>query len=362
MDFKEVLDKYKKIIDKELLSVFDNEINKLREENDFLYLLYSLIKDYTLNGGKRLRPISFIMAYNGICSQKDKDIIPAAIAIELLHNSTLIHDDIMDEDDFRRNKPSIHKFIQDYFLQNNKEVKYDGSIFSKTSSRFGISHAICAGNILYTLGISLLYYLNFEPQITNKAAKVYTDTYITVNNGQILDNFFEFKENITEKDYLQMITGKTAKLFEGSLIIASILSNSNQEQMDALKEFSLNIGIAFQLQDDIMDISLNLNKGHEIGSDIKKGKRTLIIIKGLEQARRSERDFIFKTLGNLNADDHDILEVIKILNKTDAILYTEDLAIRKIKQAKKALEQANLLSDSLEFFNDFADYIISRNI
>ena len=300
----------KELINKEIGIFFKN----LRED-DSLKLIYDSIKDFVLNGGKRLRPSILIMAYKA-CNGKSKEISKAALSVEFLHNSTLIHDDIMDEDEMRRGKPSVHNVL-------------------------GINNAICAGNILHTLGMSVLSASNFPPELVNKSLKIYSDASKIVNNGQILDNSFENKE-IDEKQYLQMIGMKTAALFKASAQIGATLANASEEEISQLSDDAFNLGIAFQLQDDLLDISEK--KGHAIGSDIKKGKRTLLLIKSLENAGKEQKATLKENIGKQNAD---IEKVKQIFENTGSIGYCKNLIKKYIEKAKENIKDKKLFGELL---------------
>lgn len=354
MSFEEQLKELKSRIDERLELFF----NGIKTKDDFISFNYERIKDFILTGGKRLRPAALIMAYKGF-NGDEEGIYDAALSVEFLHNSTLIHDDIMDEDDTRRGKDGVHKAMRDYFLKSSKEVNYNGPLFNKASSRFAVSNAICDGNLLYPLGESFLLNSNFDLRLINKALKVYSNAYRTVNQGQLLDIFFELK-NVSERNYLKMIGQKTGNLFKASVGIGAVLANANNEQIELLSEYAMNIAVAFQLQDDIMDFSVR--KGHGVGSDIRKGKKTLLVIKALEKANRGQREILLNTLGNKNADEEEINKAVDVIKFIGAFDYVRDLANKKIVEAKKYLAKTSLNDESLEFFNGFADFMLRRNI
>lgn len=354
MSFEEQLKELKKNIDKKLELFF----SRIKTKNDFISFSYKRIKDYILMGGKRLRPAALIMAYKGFGGDEEQ-IYDTALSVEFLHNSTLIHDDVMDEDDTRRNRDSIHKIMKDYFLKSTKEINYDGPLFNKASSRFAVSNAICDGNLLYSLGGLFLLNSHFELELMNRALKVYHNACRIVNQGQLLDFFSELK-NSTERDYLKMIEQKTGNLFKASTEIGAILAGANNEQIEILAKYAINIAVAFQLQDDIMDISSEMKKGHAIGSDIKKGKKTLLVIKTLEKASKSQREILLNTMGNGNATEEELKKAIEIITNSGALSYVRMLANRKIVEAKEHIRKTSLNDKSLEFFNGFANFMLER--
>ena len=155
MNFSDELSKYRKIVDKEL-GVFLNRKIKDASSDPFLKELYLCIKEYVMHGGKRLRPIMLIMAYKAFNGKNEKEAYIPSLSLELLHNSTLIHDDFMDEDELRRNEPTVYKKIKGYFLKNFNEVSYNGPLFNRLSSRFAVANATLAGNLLFSMCLSVL--------------------------------------------------------------------------------------------------------------------------------------------------------------------------------------------------------------
>lgn len=349
MDFKEAMNAYKEKVDQELNNLFEN----MRFRDQFLTLNYSFLKEY-VKEGKRLRPILMIMAYKAF--RDDGRIIPLSLSLELLHNSTLVHDDIMDEDDFRRNNPAVHKMIRDYYLKNNLDQRYDGPLFGKISSKFAVSNAIIGGNILYELGSECILNSDFSDELKNKALAIYNRSYRTVNHGQYMDIFLEKKEKVTEKDYFEMSEKKTAELFSAAVEIGATLAESKEDDIKKFKEYAKELAVAFQLVDDIMDISKGMSKGHALGSDIIAGKKTLLVLKALEVCSLKERKELLDALGSEDADIDRVIEIIE----RNSLEYVRDIADKKIETAKKMLSQVKLKKESKDFFLDFADFMVRR--
>ena len=311
---------------KEYQEKINKEIEKfLKKEPQNKF--YDIVSKY-MTGGKRLRPIAVISSYEALNGKDDKIFLPA-LAVEFFHNSSLVHDDIMDEDSVRRNLPSCHKAFENEFLKDFKEKEYRGDIFSKESVRFGVSNSILAGNILTFLGYKCIADSNFPAEIKNKAVKRISEVLQDINHGQILDISFENKE-ISEEDYIDMITKKTASLIGGSFELGAMFAGKESRKWF---EFGKNLGIAFQLIDDIMDVDENMQKGNTLGSAIKKGKNTLMAIKA----------------GKFN----DVKEAMDTYKKTGTIEYTRKLADERIKKAKDFVKGNG-------FLLEYADYITKR--
>jgi len=343
MNFQIKLKKYKEIIDKELE----------------LFTDYSFIKKFVLNGGKRLRPIVFIMSYKAVNDKDESLIYIPSLSVELVHNSTLVHDDIMDEDELRRGKPTVYKDLKDWFLTNYKDINHQGSLFNNISSRFAVSNAILYGNILLSLGFKALS--KSQHKKINEAVDVLNNSYKTIVDGQIMDLMTEFKQ-VNEKEYFEMISKKTAELFKASIKIGALLGDASKEQINNLAHYAEEAATAFQIKDDIMDISTEMNKGHELGSDIKQGKKNLLIIKALEFADEKEKKLISSILGKENTSSEEINSVIDIMESTGAISYSDKLAKEKIKTAKEYLKKAEINKESSDFFEKLAEFTIKRKI
>jgi geranylgeranyl diphosphate synthase type II len=278
--------------------------------------------DYFLGlGGKRIRPVLCLMG-NELFAPIEEDAWEMAGALELFHNFTLIHDDIMDKAPLRRGKPTVH-------------------------ARYGQSTAILAGDVMMVVSYEHIARLK-SPHI-RRILHLFNQTAMKVCEGQQLDMDFESREQVTMKEYLEMIELKTSVLLAGSLQIGGILGGAGLGNQDILYAFGRNLGLAFQVQDDYLDCYGDAEKvGKQIGGDIVAGKKTFLLIKTLEVAdvahRRAMRQLdqappaekvagmleIFKACGvdvwarELKAHYHDAacrnLEDIAVLSKRKAPL------------------------------------------
>ncbi|HSO87677.1 MAG TPA: polyprenyl synthetase family protein [Draconibacterium sp.] len=256
-----------KIITDEL-QIRSEDLKKMSPANLYLPVDYSLEM-----GGKRLRPVLLLLSCN-MFSDSIENAIPAAIAIEVFHNFTLLHDDIMDKAEVRRNRPTVHK-------------------------QFSENSAILSGDVMAFL--SYQYLLECKSERLQKVLALFTKTAIEVCEGQQLDMDFENRLNVVERDYIEMIRLKTAVLLACGLKAGALLANTGDEVANQLYEFGLNLGLAFQLQDDLLDsFGIQESFGKKIGGDILANKKTYLSIKAIE-----------KSTGNLK------LELLDWLNKTD---------------------------------------------
>ncbi len=358
MTFQKISNEYFLKINNSLEFFFNNQIRNLDSSEPFIKECYSIMKEYALNGGKRLRPLSLLLSYFATGGKDEKKILLPAIAVELHHTYSLILDDIMDEDELRRNRPTVYKKIKEYFIKNFKEETYQGSLFNKKSSRFAVSYAIMMGNLTSILSKKAILESDFPDIIKVKALRIIEKADEKIYHGQMLDILMEHKKEFSEKKYLEMIELKTAVLFGMAFELGALFSGTDDNKRHLLKEFGTNSAIAYQIEDDIIDILGD--KGHEQGSDIRKGKKTLLIIKTLEKANDSQKKVVSEVYGNQSINEDAIKKVIRIMQETKAVDYSRQLANNYLQTAKKFILGMKLDSYYNEVFLGFADSMINR--
>jgi geranylgeranyl diphosphate synthase type II len=221
--------------------------------------LYGPLKYILGLGGKRMRPALTLIACD-LFDAPPEDALPAALGIELFHNFSLIHDDIMDKAPLRRNQPTIHE-------------KWDGNV------------AILSGDAMLIKAYQQI--AGIRPEFLPAVLEIFNETALMVCEGQQLDMNFEKKEKVTIHDYIRMIEKKTAVLLAASLQIGAIIGKAGAEDSANLYEFGRNMGIAFQLQDDILDVYGDATQfGKRTGGDIISNKKTFLLLKAIELAER----------------------------------------------------------------------------
>ncbi len=289
-------------------------------------------------GGKRLRPCLVMVSCEAV-GGKSKDAIEAAAALELLHNFTLIHDDIMDHDEFRRNVKTVHMI-------------------------WGEPIAIIAGDALFAKVFEALTGNVRRLKLDKASAVEVFDTVskasFEVCSGQAKDMLLAKSKSVKEAEFLDMISGKTGALTEASTKIGAILGKGTARQVKALANYGRLLGVAFQIRDDVLGVTGQKSKfGKPIGSDIREGKRTLIAIRALSIVKGLEKKTLLRVLGNENSSGSEIKAAIEILRKSGSI----DYASRKSEElVSKAKSQLNVLpdSDAKEVLVKIADFVVKR--
>ena len=323
-DVKEVLGSYSKgilkTIEEELSTITPNNL-----EEASIYL--------TKAGGKMLRPALTLIVSEAVGGNSG-DALKSAAAIELIHTFSLIHDDIMDNDDMRRGMPSVHKV-------------------------WGEDVAILAGDTLFSKAFEII--LSSESsncEQRNKTLATVADACVKICEGQASDMEFEDKFDVSQDEYMDMIFKKTSALIAAATKAGAIMGGASDEVIDAMYEYGRLIGLAFQIQDDYLDLASDEETlGKPIGSDIAKGKMTIIAIKGLSCDESGE---LLEILKNDNNSQDDIDKAIHLLNEYGAIDFAHDLALEFVMKAKEVLE---ILDDSSskQTLIDIADFVLERN-
>ena len=233
------------------------------------YSLYEPIRYVLSLGGKRIRPLLMLMAYNLYRDDIEK-VMPVATGFEIYHNFTLLHDDVMDEADIRRGKPTVHKVWNE-------------------------NAAILSGDAMYSLACR--YVAQAPAEYVVEVVKRFNEMALQICEGQQLDMEFESRNSVSEEEYLQMIRLKTSVLLANSLAVGGLLGGASDEAVERLYHFGLNLGMAFQLKDDLLDVYGDASVfGKKIGGDILCNKKTYLLIKALEHATPEQREALYAWL------------------------------------------------------------------
>jgi geranylgeranyl diphosphate synthase type II len=319
-----MLIRYKDIIDKEL-DVFSKKLPSIS--------IYDPIKYIINNGGKRFRS-SLTLFSTDLFSNNPLLSINEAIAIELFHNFTLIHDDIMDQAPLRRNQPSIHK-------------KWNSNI------------AILSGDLLYAVVNSILSKSSSQSVETNI---LFQETAIQVCEGQSLDMEFEKSESVTIVDYIEMIQLKTAVLVACSLKMGSIIGGASKEDSNLLYDFGLYLGTAFQIHDDILDVFPNEdNFGKQVGGDIIEKKKTILFIDFLNKSTSKEQILVDQILRDNKLDNEiKVAKVKEYFIKYSVLKVAEDHKNKFYNKAIRSIKSLSISNKKKQLIEGFAIDLMNR--
>lgn len=319
---KEAMDAHRKRIDDALAAAFDQvSPTPLREAARW----------YPDAGGKRLRPAMAMLACEAAGGSAE-DATPVALAVELVHNFSLVHDDIMDRDATRRGRPTVH-------------TKWDEAT------------AILAGDVLFARAFEMLSAI---PDATahRDASRLLSESIRRLCEGQALDMLFERDEHVTTQAYLDMIRGKTALLFEAAARGGALSAPRRHEgSVAALSIYGECFGMAFQIADDLLDITADTQKmGKPWGSDIRAGKKTILVLDALERGTDEQRRALRHALGKKDATDADVRAAADAMRASGAIHAAEKLRDAYAGRADAALETlpASDAREHLRALNEWA--------
>jgi geranylgeranyl diphosphate synthase type I len=353
----QLLKKYQKEVDFLLQEYFKKEIVIAKQKDIVAVDAIKAIRKFTLAGGKRLRPALLYYAYLAAGGTKKKVVKQASLSIELIHAFLLIHDDIMDNDDKRHGVDTVHKKYQ----------KVARRYFpGKDSKHFGQSIGIVVGDLCYSMANKILFKANFKPEIILSALTRLQDIVYEVIPGQIRDIKLGYKGSATEKEILKVQEAKTAYYtFNAPIELGYILAgNKDSKDLVNFKKYSLAMGKAFQIRDDILGIFGNEKTlGKPIGSDIIEGKQTLLVNYVLRHGSSREKKKIKKLLGKIILTQQDLKDFREIIEKSGALKYSQEKGVKMIKEALNSLQKIDWHNQKTKiFFQGIAEYIIQRKV
>ncbi len=290
--------------------------------------------DYSLEmGGKRIRPLLLLISYN-LFSERIEKALPVAAAIEVFHNFTLLHDDIMDKADVRRNRPTVHK-------------------------KFSENSAILSGDVMAFLSYRFLLETKLEKQ--PEILGLFTRTAIEVCEGQQLDMDFENRTDVSEFEYLEMIKLKTAVLLACSLKAGAMAAEADDETAGMLYDFGLNLGLAFQLQDDLLDsFGDPAVFGKKTGGDINANKKTFLLIKTLEKADKHTKSILMYWLKTDSDEKEKVKAVLEIYNQLNIQAVTQLKIDEYFKKCSDILNTLKIEAEKKENLRTISNIMLNR--
>jgi len=296
--------------------------------------LYEPISYLMQLGGKRMRPVLVLISTELFGADVLK-ALDAAIGIELFHNFTLMHDDIMDKAPLRRGNPTVH-------------VKWNESA------------AILSGDVMFVEAYKLM--IKVEDSILRDVLDIFSDTASGVCQGQQADMNFEKRDHVGLDEYIEMIRLKTAVLLAGSMQIGALIGGAEKEQADLLYEFGENLGLAFQLQDDILDVYGDPEKfGKQVGGDILADKKTFLLIKARELAKGETALELDKWLNNSNViPENKVNAITTIYNSIGVRKLAEAEMENYVLKALNALDKIAVDNSRKELLRKFAEHLLIR--
>jgi len=348
----------RKAIDQEIEHFFD-KLNK--KEKELLFADFnSQLRTFIIpekSKAKRIHPILLVAAFNGIINpmyleDNIEEIRKVSIAVEFLHSGHLIHDDLIDNDDIRRGEPAFHKQLQNEI--NNLYKTVDMPEKDKVTELYGRDLSILGGSLGYLLGLDIIRSSKFPDQLKLLAINEYSEAMDFLMKGMIIEEYMEYHNiTMTLEQYLNIAEMQRARVLEKSTKIGAILARGNiHYQIKPLSEAMLRIGQAYAIRDDILDVE----------EDIKDKKKKFIYILAVQNTDEEQSKTLNEIYRKPDITKSDINEVMKIFDKTNAIIIAEHFSKGLVQEAKEHLRKIypDLNRKQKEFFNEFSDFIYLR--
>ena len=351
---QQYLKEFRAIFEPYFSRYLNERIIELAKTSDMGRLLTEKIFAFSGGGGKRIRAALVVLGYQAGGGNKMEDVFPAAAAVELLHNFFLVHDDIIDLSDVRRARPTMHKMFEQWSSQILK-----GDVDQR---HFCHSMAMLAGDMSCVVAIEALTSVSLPAerivQAFRKLCAIGCNTVI----GQGLDVTLPFREEVSEEAVMQIYLLKTAKYtVEGPLHIGLLLAGADNESLEEMSRYAIPVGIAFQIQDDILGVfGTEEELGKSVTSDIKEGKQTLLTVAARKFGSAAHRERLNFLLGNSQISPADIEEARKIMRLSGALAYSRSRAQSLAEKGKAELKQMSVVPEIEQILEGIADYIVER--
>jgi len=319
-----------------ILAAVEDDLNEIEKAladnlNPYLDLVSEVAGHLLFSGGKRLRPLLMVLSAR-ICGYTGNYEKTFSTALEYLHTATLLHDDLVDEATLRRGKPVAN-------------------------AAWGNSIAVLVGDYLLARALSISAGTG-----RLKVIQVLAKLTENMSQGEVHQLMRKGDINLAEEEYLEVIRRKTAMLFEAACRVSAMLADAPVEKENALAEYGYNLGIAFQMADDLFDYTLTTSDfGKEVGADLREGKLTLPVIYALHQATPDDRDLMIKIIQDRDFSAEDFKTLTGLLDKHGGLAYTEKAAAAYIGNSKNALSIFEP-SQTKDILLDLADYALARRM
>jgi geranylgeranyl diphosphate synthase type I len=294
------------------------------------------MRHYPMAGGKRLRPVMAMTVAEAVGGPEAAErAIPFGICLEVVHNFTLVHDDIMDDDDTRRGRPSVHK-------------------------KYGLATAINAGDALFARSFEILLESDLDDGRARRLTSMVATMVREIGEGQQEDMEMEGGLDITVERYMGMIEKKTARMFQTAAAGGALIAGGTEEQIAAMDGYGRSVGVGFQIWDDLLDLTADEEKlGKPVGSDLIEGKRTVIVLDFLKSASDGQKERFRRAFENKDATEEDLAAAVGALREAGSIEYATRMATDF---ARGARENLGVLPEcpARDALAGLVDYMVSR--
>ncbi|MCU0651842.1 MAG: polyprenyl synthetase family protein [Candidatus Omnitrophica bacterium] len=342
--------KIKKKIEQELKK-FVIELDKQYSLNKLSPLLFNSIKEFILRDGKRVRPTLLVIGYLGFSKKIASGLYTSALSIELLHDFMLVHDDIIDKSDTRRNKPSMHKRLNDYLSH------YKGNKFS------GEDLAIVAGDVMYAMGLNAFLSINENKERKEQALKQLIEAALYTGGGEFIELIYGLKniEKITRDDIYKIYDYKTATYtFAAPLAIGAILGGATKAQSEKLFQYGIQLGRAFQIKDDVLGMFADEKKiGKSTLTDLQEAKKTILIWYAYNHSDKKNKTAIKNILSKEKTHLSDLKKMRTIIIQSKALDYAKKEVADALKSSQIIIASSKIKPQYKTFLNMYSQDLLT---
>ncbi|HID09056.1 TPA: polyprenyl synthetase family protein [Candidatus Micrarchaeota archaeon] len=342
-------------INREIDALFEEKAEIMGEFGEInRKAVLEVTKNFVMKGGKRVRPVLTILGYKGVTGDVCTAAVQTGALMEILHTFLLIHDDICDKDPFRRGTPTVWKSFYDEFRERGL----------RDPLHHANAIAMITGDIVHVYAYQLALKIDADRDVREKIlGKVLEITEVT-GYGQNMDIYLSLLplESVSEEDVLKTYKLKTGIYsVSGPLELGAILAGAEDEVFETYRRYGEKAGVAFQIHDDIIGVFGDPKvTGKPVGSDIREGKRTILVIKAYENADEAQRRVLNQALGNQDAPQDLIEEAAEIIRETGALDYARELEERLAEEAVQILEQSGIEKETREILTEFTEFVMKR--
>ncbi|MHA1864430.1 MAG: polyprenyl synthetase family protein, partial [Candidatus Thorarchaeota archaeon] len=358
LKFDEIMETELAAVNKALEEFLDTRVERAKKLNPIHIQYYNDLKEYLMRGGKRFRPIAIAIACKAVGGEiNPKSLYRTACSIEILHNASLLHDDLIDHDETRRGGPTFHARYREWYKTS---ISQD----SDKAIHFGMSAAILGGDTLINLGALAITESNLDPDIGMSCLRFYLKSFEEIIEGVILEMNMVFDSETNSEIYLEMIRMKTAALLEKSLLMGGAMARATESQMKSLSEYGVKVGQAFQIQDDILgSFGDEAVTGKAADGDIKEGKKTLLLLEALRLCTSKQKEILEKYLGDDKITPAEVDQVRNVFRDSGALESTRVKMVQLLGEGQKALDTTNppFKETYKQFLLDMSNFLVKRD-
>ncbi|MFQ6135015.1 MAG: polyprenyl synthetase family protein [Nitrososphaerales archaeon] len=339
MSWVETADRYGKMIEEHLKKYFSTLSPEAERYHRFIHRVYDNLAEYILRRGKRLASTYTLITYSGYRGGVDEAILRVCSGIELYRHSILLHDDLVDGEELRRGGRVFQRLFEGY------------------DERLGDGVAVFTGDIAYTLAVQRLFSSGFERGRLARVVMLLNEGFLRVNESQILDLLFEYKEPDVEEWYT-MASKRAASLFKTTILIGAVLGDAPEDDVPILTEAAENIGYSFDIQDDIIDtFASKAQYGREPAGDIVQGKKPLHIVYALKMADDDTLNLLRRVRSNRRISGDELKAIRRGIRSCGALNAAKERSRFHAEKANELIAQVGITGEAKEFFNSLLTFV-----